>query len=261
VSENLVTALAELLVTPMLSEIETAQQRCYVTYHHAALPQDLPLSPTTTLLESRALISASGTTGLRTWEAALHLGQYLCTKPNLIKSKRILELGAGTGYLSILCANHLAAAHVIASDGSDDVVNNLPDNIFVNDLQGHEDRITVMELKWGHALVGTEEKTWNGGRPIDVVLGADVIFDIRIIPALVATLDDLAVMFPQVEILISATERNVDTLKSFHTAADKAGFVVQPLRFPIPATEKQFGPFYSDQVPIHIMRLIKSRSQ
>lgn len=252
------TALSILLAQPLPPEFTAAQQKSYVTYTLSLLDQsDRPSpQPQITLLEARNLISAAGTTGLRTWEAALHLGQYLTANPSLIQGKRILELGAGTGYLSIICAKFLAATQTIASDGSDDVVANLPENFFLNGLQG-SDAIQVMDVKWGHALVGTEDEHWNSGKPIDVVLGADITYDGSVIPALVGTLDELVGMFPQVAILISATERNRETFNVFLEACEKANFRVEEIDFGLPRRQDQRGPFYSDQVPIRICKIVK----
>lgn len=246
------TALSVLLATPMPPETTSVQQKCYVTYH---LSSDNHI----TLLENRYLLSAGGTTGLRTWEAALHLGRYLCQKMDIVKGKRVLELGAGTGYLSILCADHLDAAHVIASDGSDDVINNLPDNLFLNNLQD-SGLITAMDVKWGHALVGTEEEKWNGGRPVDVVIGADITYDHIVIPSLVATLMDLFDMWPAVAIYIAATQRNEDTFKVFLDVCTQQGLVVEDLEFEVPARCDQDGPFYSDNVAIRICKVSKSKT-
>ncbi|XXH04069.1 hypothetical protein Hte_010480 [Hypoxylon texense] len=259
VSEDLMTAFSILLVSPLPPEFTAAQQKSYVTYTLSLLDQsDQPSPPPAqiTLLESRNLIAAAGTTGLRTWEAALHLGQYLTTNPSLIRAKNVLELGAGTGYLSILCAKFLAADQTIASDGSDDVVANLPENFFLNGLQGSE-AIRAMDVKWGHALVGTEDEHWNGGKPIDVVLGADITYDRSVIPALVGTLDELVGMFPHVAILISATERNRETFHLFLEACEKTNFRVEEIDFKLPRRQDQRGPFYSDQVPIRICKIAK----
>ncbi|KAI1767128.1 putative methyltransferase-domain-containing protein [Hypoxylon sp. FL1150] len=258
VSDDLMTAFSILLASPLPSEFTAAQQKSYVTYTLSLLDQsDQPSLPAQiTLLESRNLISAAGTTGLRTWEAALHLGQYLTTNPSIIQGQRVLELGAGTGYLSIMCAKFLAAAQTIASDGSDDVVANLPENFFLNGLQGSE-AIQVMDVKWGHALVGTEDEHWNSGNPIDVVLGADITYDGSVIPALVGTLDELVGMFPQVTILISATERNRETFNVFLGACEKANFKVEEVDFGLPRRRYQGSPFYSDQVPIRICKIVK----
>ncbi|RYP59869.1 hypothetical protein DL769_008359 [Monosporascus sp. CRB-8-3] len=258
VSDDLVSSLSELLTLPLPSELAAAQQKSYVTYSPSLLDQSHPPNSPhqITLLESRNLISAAGTTGLRTWEAALHLGQYLCANPALIQGKRVLELGAGTGYLSILCAKFLEATHVIASDGSDDVVANLPDNFFVNGLQDLG-RISAMDLKWGYGLVGTEEAEWNGGRPVDVVLGADITYDQSIIPALAGTLDDLFGIFPEVKILIAATERNRETFDAFLDVCQGRNFAVDEVHSRVPRKIDQRGPFYNDEVPIRICSIVK----
>lgn len=249
------TALSDLLSHPLPAETTAAQQRCYVTYHLSLLQTEPTVpDPQISLLESRSLISASGTTGLRTWEAALHLGQYLCVKPSLVKKKRILELGTGTGYLAVLCAKYLGSDHVIASDGSEEVISKLPDSLFLNELQG-SDKVSAMELKWGHALVGTEEQAWNGGRKLDMVLGADITYDVSVIPALVATLEELAGLFPGVSILIAATERNKATFGSFLNVCAKRGFALSHESFPVPSRSEQNGPFYNDESPIHICQL------
>jgi protein-lysine N-methyltransferase EEF2KMT len=257
--------LSELLTQPLPAETTAVQQRCIVTYHLSLLGAPSIVnscSPTgasledrnITLLESRSLISQSGTTGFRTWEAALHLGQFLCSRPSLIKDKHVLELGAGTGYLSILCAKFLDASQVIASDGSDDVVNHLADNFFLNGLQNSR-VIFPMDLKWGHALVGTEEGEWNGGRSIDVVLGADIIYDNVAVPALVATLKELAIMAPPTTILISAPQRNVASFETFLLRCQAVGFQTEFEDFEIIPAKEQTGPFYSDQTPIRICKL------
>lgn len=258
------SALSVLLSTPQPPETLLVQQRFYVTYNLSALPGD-PNSasskeqdPHITLLENRSLISAGGTTGLRTWEAGLHMGQFLCQNPDVVRGKRVLELGAGTGYISILCANYLGATHVLASDGSDDVINHLPENLFLNDLQDSA-RISLADVKWGHALVGTEEEVWNGGRPVDVVLGADVTYDRSAIPALVGTLLDLFALHPAVEVYISATQRNEKTSDVFLKTCADNGLVTEDLEFGVPSRPSQRGPFYDDQVPITIFTCKVSR--
>lgn len=253
------SALAVLLATPLPSEVESAQKKRYVTYTLSLLPPAMAGSqPTITLLENRTLISAGGTTGRRTWEAALHLGQYLCERPVLVRDKRVLELGAGTGYLSILCARHLGSAHVLASDGADDVLSHLPDNLSLNGLQeagGTSALVAPMDVKWGHALVGTEARRWNGGRGVDVVLGADITYDRRAVPALVATLRELFVLYPGVEVYLSATQRNRATFRVFLDACEETQLAVQNLRYSMTPREKQTGPFYDDTVEIRAYKI------
>ncbi|ATY66297.1 Methyltransferase-16, putative [Cordyceps militaris] len=253
-SDNLMSALTTLLATPLPCEIYAAQQKCYVTYKLSLLPPAVP-PPTLTLLENRTLISAGGTTGLRTWEAALHLGQFLCERPALVRGKRVLELGTGTGYLSLLCARHLGSSHVVASDGSDDVLGNLPNNFFLNGLQDASAQIAAMKLIWGHALVGGEELRWNGGRAVDVVLGADITYDDNVIPSLVATLVDIFALYPSVEVYIAATKRNHATFEVFLDTCRAIQLSVEDLHYSVTPREEQTGPFYNDQVEIQAYRI------
>ncbi|KAL7957827.1 putative methyltransferase domain-containing protein [Trichoderma compactum] len=253
VSDGLMSSLSVLFSTPAPNEDDAVQQKCRVVYHLASLPGH---EARINLFENRSLVAAGGTTGLRTWEAALHLGQLLCQDPGIVSGKRVLELGTGTGYLAILCIKYLGSTHVIASDGSDDVINNLPENLFLNQLEG-SDAIRPMDLRWGYALVGTEEERWNGGRPLDVVLGADITYDPSIIPALVSTLLELFGLYPHVEVIIAATQRNLETFQVFLVKCRDEGLKVEDVSFEISSRDQQEGPFYNDQVAIRICRVSK----
>lgn len=244
-------------MTPLPPAATSVQHKCHVTYHISGLSQDEAMEHNITLLENRHLISAAGTTGLRTWEAALHLGTYLCQNQSIVKGKRILELGAGTGYLSILCANFLQSTHVIVSDGSDDVINNLSENFCLNNLQ-ESPLITPMDIKWGHALLGTEEEEWNGGKPVDVVLGADITYDQSVIPALIRTILDIFNLHPMVEVYISATQRNEQTFQVFLDKCKDNGLAVDDLQYEIPDRHMQEGPFYNNEVAIRICKVSRS---
>lgn len=144
----------------------------YVTY---TAPSFSLSAPTLTLCESRSLLASGGDTGLRTWEAALLLGTYLYTEGReLVHRKTILELGAGTGFLSILCAKHLGSFHVVATDGSPKCVNDIDANICLNGLEGDLQGISSAVLQWGH--LGEELLHSQGvNYQYDLILGADVV--------------------------------------------------------------------------------------
>lgn len=93
----------------------------YFTYFWK--PEDRSKYESATLMESRTTIEG-GTTGLKTWRASLTLAQYLIThpgiliivhmysigtanllRPDLVRSKSLLELGSGAGLLGIIAAN------------------------------------------------------------------------------------------------------------------------------------------------------------
>ncbi|KAK9458929.1 uncharacterized protein V1516DRAFT_687753 [Lipomyces oligophaga] len=137
---------------------------------------DLRLSDKVIVNETRGLISAYGTTGFRTWEAALALGELLVdstclTDPISVEGKRVLELGAGTGFLSILTAK-IGAAKVFSTDGFEDIVLQINECIAEN-----FDDDTVLETmiyKWG--LLSSEE-TYTFSHPVDLIIGADIVID------------------------------------------------------------------------------------
>jgi len=178
ISDALISHLSALVSSDLPTELSALQQRSYVTFStpiDSSDPTDSP-EPAVTLLERRNLISGSLTTGFRTWEAALHLGAYLLTPPvrSLINGKNVIELGAGTGFVSILCAKQLGAKHVTATDGDEAVIEALKENFFLNGLDDAES-VNASVLRWGRGLRGTwvddECEFW----PYDVVVGSDIV--------------------------------------------------------------------------------------
>ncbi len=165
--------LAGLLTNKIPLASEVAQQKCYLTY---TAPLPAPSCKQLTLLEARSILASSGTTGFRTWESALCLGTYLSSPDGVdfIRGKTILELGAGTGFLSILCAKHLGARFVLATDGSAEVISDLESNIFLNSLDS-TNLIVPGILKWGHTLSDELLNGLEDNRTYDLVLGADVV--------------------------------------------------------------------------------------
>ncbi|KAI9735410.1 MAG: hypothetical protein M1818_006416 [Claussenomyces sp. TS43310] len=265
ISDGLMSRLSVLLSSAVPPEAVAAQQKTYVTYTLSSLPpRSSQISrvqhPIITLLESRNLIAAAGTTGLRTWEASLHLGSFLCSSrcPVNIAGKTVLELGAGTGFLSILCARYLDAVHVTATDGSDTVVSELPTNFYLNNLQDAS-QIYATELIWGHALMGGETAEWNLGRKIDVVLGADVTYDSSVIPSLVATVVDLINLFPEVKVILGATIRKESSFQYFLRVCAANSLAVEDIPFEVPKADLQTGPFYANKFPIKLCSLAKPK--
>jgi predicted nicotinamide N-methyase len=158
------------------------QRRSHVTYTFAHADAAGGGGPATvTLLENRGVLSAGGTTGLRTWEAAAHLAAYLAGTAEgrgLVAGARVLELGAGTGLVALACARAVGAARVVATDGSAEVVEALRDGIFVNGLQRRRregPEVSAAVLRWGRY----PEVGGLGPRDFDVVVGADIVSDGR----------------------------------------------------------------------------------
>lgn len=175
------SAMSTLLTSNVPSEADSAQQKAFVTYSYPLHSADDSTSEqAVTLLEARSVISGSGTTGLRTWEAAILLGSYLSTEDGrrVIEGKRVFELGAGTGVISILCAKHLGASGVVATDGDEAVVDAIKTNLFLNGLDTDSPegcQVRTAALKWGWPVDGTAFSEDYGMEVPSVLLGADVV--------------------------------------------------------------------------------------
>lgn len=145
---------------------------------------------------------------------------------------------------------------MIATDGSDDVLSSLSTNFYLNQLQDSS-VIGAREVKWGQALISGEHAQWNAGREIDVVLGADLTYDVRVVPALVATFGDIFDLYPKVKILYAGTVRNPETFEVFLGACKRNQFVAEDIDFEILEAGRQEGPFYDDRVPIRLCRIVR----
>lgn len=168
------SCLARKISEPALSTTLEAQRKCYVTYT-APDPSNRP-PRSITLLESPSLLACSGTTGLRTWEASKFLASFLYspTWKAYIAGKNVMELGCGTGLISILVAKHLEAKFVLATDGSSDVVDAVAANMSLNNLD-ESGLIKPVVLEWGHVIHNDLLRDQNGARQYHLGLGADVV--------------------------------------------------------------------------------------
>ena len=171
-----------LLSSGVPSETDAAQQKGFVTYSFPC-PSDGGITSddrTVTLHEARSIISSSGTTGLRTWESALLLGSYLLTDHGRerTRGKKLFELGAGTGMLSILCAKHLEVGGIVATDGDEAVVDTIKTSMFLNELDADNSSgclFRTAALKWGWPMNAATFSEDYGMEVPDVLLGADVV--------------------------------------------------------------------------------------
>ncbi|KAL8706694.1 MAG: hypothetical protein Q9225_007925, partial [Loekoesia sp. 1 TL-2023] len=166
---DLTDCFTDFLVRARQDEMESAQEKCPVTYTAPVGEVD---APTVTILEAPFLLSCGGDSGNRTWAAALHLATYLFTDGRyLVENKSILELGAGLGFLSILCGKHLGAKHVLMTDGSEAVMDLAQGNVELNGVEGV---VETSVLEWGAPCIDDVLQDESGLTSYDLVLGADI---------------------------------------------------------------------------------------
>ena len=140
------------------------------------------------LVEDREMIS-QGTTGLSTWGASLYLLEYFNQHHYLIQGKRVLELGAGLGLLSIAMSG--MGADVLATDVSI-ILSRLSQNCLDNQSQ-----VRVEELNWYEPTL-----EWTG----DLIVCADVVYDPCLIEPLLTTIKKY-----DCECIMALTKRNEQT--------------------------------------------------
>lgn len=134
-------------------------------------------------LAERPELISTGTTGLRTWQAAPALVQFISNHPEEIKGKeKVLELGSGSGFVGIsLMKLNLVKKELILTDHHEDVLKYLRHNCQVNQLP--QDQHEVVTLDWL-----TFDQGQAGAFDPDLVLASDVVFDPDLIPGLARTL-------------------------------------------------------------------------
>ena len=109
--------------------------------------------------------------GASVYDSAIALSLYLAAHRDLVKGKRIIELGCGPGLVGIVAA-HLEPRSIVITDGDPASVALTQRNIEANNLS--EAICTAEKYLWGdleHPLVSK-----IGGRSLyDVILGADIV--------------------------------------------------------------------------------------
>ncbi|KAK7695240.1 hypothetical protein QCA50_002430 [Cerrena zonata] len=121
--------------------------------------------------------------GLQSWASSIHLSERFCADPNafgfLVDShpcQRVLELGAGTGLLSItlaqlyVCAN-TTLPEIVATDFHPSVLANLEVNVTHNFPSSSDRPIQVLPLDWEKPVY---ESPFD--REFDMIIAADVVY-------------------------------------------------------------------------------------
>ena len=183
-------------------------------------------------------------TGLvRIWPASIALCRVLQERPDAIANRRVLELGAGTGLPSLLCARHLGAARVLATDGNMAAVAKLSDAL------GDCPHADALQLTWDapDALVAlvTSER-------IDTLLLADCVYPAKDATPLLSALGSVLTLgaTPALCIYCACTYREPAAYRQFD-----ASLRALPAHFESVATfEREVDPLYGEAT-VHVYRL------
>lgn len=181
------------------------------------------------------LISGQGTTGLRTWEAALYFAAYLNNVNNndiCLANKTICELGTGTGLLLVSLVKNSETLgnikEVIFTDGDSQLIENLNGTFELNSVKQHQQNsnsdqpiINCHQLLWGTTNEQDKEQFLQPvPSGVDYVIAADVTYDTTILRPLCSTILDFFASGTTMA-LIAATVRNEKTLHEWELELTK----------------------------------------
>lgn len=149
-------------------------------------------------------VTLCGSTGGSVWDASLVLAKYVERNPDLVRGKRVLELGAGVAAPSVTAAV-MGASEVLMTE--------LPElmPLLQSNLSLHPS-LRAEVLVWGQPDVSHLHP------PLDVVLGVEVTVDIFPADLLLESL--LALTTPSSLILIAHEDRSKDGRRFFDLASN-----------------------------------------
>eukprot|EP00928_Gymnodinium_smaydae_P009365 TRINITY_DN13497_c0_g2_i1.p1 TRINITY_DN13497_c0_g2~~TRINITY_DN13497_c0_g2_i1.p1 ORF type:complete len:483 (+),score=84.75 TRINITY_DN13497_c0_g2_i1:51-1451(+) len=190
----------------------------FVTFEHPALSSQIVLEqlPGDDGVEERASNENSyDSTGFFVWPACRALSQHLCEHPELVRGKRVVELGAGAG-LAGLVAAALGAKEVVLTElaGTMPLLQrNVDNNAAVTG-----GRARCVELFWG-----TQEGPGSELADFDVVIGCELIYRLGadIYEALVGSMVKLAGANGMCIFAVETRDGMIDDLEFFDRANDK----------------------------------------
>jgi predicted nicotinamide N-methyase len=145
------------------------------------------------------------------WPAARGLAEYLWQERSTINGAHVIELGCGLGLPSILAAKLGAIVH--ATDFHPDTGEWLRHNAKENRVD-----LSYQQLDWTCFLSGSKKDAALACAPF--VIGSDLLYESRHIPALVCTIDALCTQDGQA--IISDPGR--DNLPIFVAAMERIGW-------------------------------------
>lgn len=114
------------------------------------------------------------------WDAAIVLGRYLEKMAAQLQGKKVIELGAGTGFAGIVAS--LLGGNVTITDRK--MALNVTRMNVEGNLGENQNSVVIKELEWGQNISSFSP-------PFDFVLGADIVYIEDTFSDLLKTLQDL----------------------------------------------------------------------
>ena len=170
------------------ADVLTICPRCAdggVSIYHEA--QSVDVSVAQHLADTASSAAGADGTYRRLWPAALRFAKWLGDHPETVRGKSVLELGAGTGAIGLVCAA-LGATRVCITDVPG-ALQPIRDSVRLNPALGGS--VSVAPCTWG--LQSHLDALLAAGERFDVVIGCEVVYkqEWAVLSALLETMDAL----------------------------------------------------------------------
>lgn len=177
-------------------DIPNPNQSCYASFPIPLQENHVSCSKREEQLSVR-IFPYHNDVALRIWEAGATLAEYVLQNPELVAHRRVVELGAGVGLTSLVIAT-CQATHVYCTDFTEICLQNIDHNIETNEAllkryNTEEDCISCGYLEWeafGDFQEKSDPRLQKSCEMIaraNLLIAADVIYDVSAIPGLVKT--------------------------------------------------------------------------
>lgn len=124
------------------------------------------------------LVGQSPLWGHLLWNAGQVVARYLEDNAfELVKDKNVLELGAGAGLPSLICAIHDAKRVVVTDYPEVDLIENLRYNIEHSIHQQYAKNIVACGYLWGNDVQPLKAELTGADREFDLLILADILFN------------------------------------------------------------------------------------
>jgi hypothetical protein len=163
--------------------------------------------------------------GLRLWEAGYILAEFICDNPSLFAGKTVTELGAGCGLTGMIAGSVGRAKRVFVTDYTVETLDNMRHNVEINEAylavtETPLDVMTVHHLDWSQTAKNSTDVCVTDA---DVMMAADCVYDVCVIPCLVETVSTFLSQSREKVCFIATTFRNEKTFALFISELEKAG--------------------------------------
>ncbi|CAB3242459.1 unnamed protein product [Arctia plantaginis] len=197
-------------------------------YRHYVIGKSL--DNVVTVKETRNMV-VNGTTGLKTWEAALMLSDWALCNKDVFSNKYVLELGSGVGFAGITIGKMCPVKSLMLSDCHEEVLTTIKENIVINFANfSRQQSYNVSMYSDQTKSIGAMRLDWNDIENLrinitpDIIIGADIVYDPMILEPLCNVFDKFCNINSDTEIYIASVIRNEETFKGFLKMLDTMNY-------------------------------------